>query len=101
MSGRAIVKCLVALVVLAAAAEIIPNQAQAAGRGQPTDWQRFYHYPYIYYPQNFQRSRGSYDSLYYRYPANQRIPVYNRSWYNFYPTERPYHSGHHYILDVF
>ncbi|PQO29989.1 calmodulin-binding protein [Blastopirellula marina] len=67
------------------------------------DWERFYHYPYVYYPQNFQgpeyyRSR---DSLYYRYPAEMRIPVYNKQWQNPYPNGRLYHSGHHFLLDVF
>jgi hypothetical protein len=78
-----------------------PTSTQAAGRGQPSDWQRFFYYPYLYYPQNFQRDQGSYDHMYYRYPPNRRIPVYNRDWYNFYPTARPYHRGHHFILDVF
>jgi hypothetical protein len=67
------------------------------------DWQRFYHYPYVYYPQNFW-SRDYYrssESLYYRYPPEMRIPVYNKAWQNYYPQQRRYHSGHHYILDVF
>ena len=76
------------------------SDAQAAGRGQPANWGRFYHYPYVYYPQNFQRQRP-YDHLYYKYPEQMRIPVYNKNWYNFYPSKRPYHSGHHFILDVF
>lgn len=67
------------------------------------DWERFYHYPYVYYPQNFQgpeyyRSR---ESLYYRYPAEMRIPTYNKQWHNPYPNGRLYHSGHHFELDVF
>ena len=67
------------------------------------DWNRFYHYPYVYYPQNFWGNEyfKSADSLYYRYPAEMRIPVYNRKWHNYYPNCRPYHSGHHFILDVF
>ena len=77
------------------------SKAVAAGRGQPTDWQRFYYYPYVYYPHNFIRPQPSFNSLYYRYPPEMRIPVYNKNWYNFYPTKRPYHSGHHFILDVF
>ncbi len=66
-------------------------------------WERFYHYPYVYYPQNFwgnQYYRSS-QSLYYRYPPEMRIPVYNKKWHNYYPSKRPYHSGHHFILDVF
>jgi hypothetical protein len=78
-----------------------PRDTQAAGKGQPTDWNRFYYYPYVYYPHNFRPQTKSYDHLYYRYAPERRIPVYNKNWYNFYPTERPYHMGHHFILDVF
>jgi len=72
------------------------------GNARPAqDWDRFYHYPYVYYPQNFYtdqyyRSSGS---LYYRYPAEMRIPVYNKRWYNYYPTDRLYHRGHPFQLD--
>lgn len=78
-----------------------PVTTQAAGNGQPSDWNRFFYYPYLYYPQNFKRKQESYDHMYYRYPQERRIPVYNKNWYNFYPTARPYHRGHHFILDVF
>jgi hypothetical protein len=81
------------------------------------DWNRLYHYPYVWYPQNFwgedyYRSNGN---MYHRYPAEMRIPVYNRQWHNYYPEtvlkhgrrrvcppeKRRYHSGHHFQLDVF
>ncbi|NOY29460.1 MAG: calmodulin-binding protein [Planctomycetes bacterium] len=67
------------------------------------DWNRFYHYPYVYYPQNFYGDEyyRSADSLYHRYPSEMRIPVYNRKWHNYYPNRRNYHSGHHFVLDVF
>ena len=84
------------------------------------DWQRFYHYPYVYYPQNFWGSEyyRSSESLYYRYPNEMRIPVYNKQWHNYYPeaanwdrymtgrsqgppTGGRYHMGHHFILDTF
>ena len=67
------------------------------------DWERFYHYPYVYYPQNFYGSEyyRSSNSLYHRYPQEMRIPVYNRNWQNYYPSPRPYHQGHHFVLDVF
>jgi hypothetical protein len=67
------------------------------------DWERFYHYPYVYYPQNFWGSEyyRSADSLYYRYPPEMRIPVYNRQWQNYYPQDRKYYQGHHFNLDVF
>lgn len=74
---------------------------KAAPPGQPSDWQRFYYYPYVYYPHNFQSQPQSYNHMYYRYPTERRIPVYNADWHNFYPSERPYHKGHHFILDVF
>ncbi len=75
--------------------------AKAAGRGQPTDWNRFMYYPFLYYPHNFQRPQGSNDNLYYRYGPQQRIPVLNKNWHNFHDTAQPYHKGHHFILDVF
>lgn len=67
------------------------------------DWERFYHYPYVYYPQNFwgQEYYRSSEDMYYRYPAEMQIPVYNKRWHNEYPERRRYHSGHHFILDVF
>ena len=67
------------------------------------DWERFYHYPYVYYPQNFWGNEyyRSSESLYYRYPPEMRIPVYNRMWQNYYPQDRAYHSGHQFVLDVF
>lgn len=67
------------------------------------NWERFYHYPYVYYPQNFWGNEyyRSVDNLYYRYPPEMRVPVYNKRWHNFYPTSRRYHQGHHFILDVF
>lgn len=101
MLTRKLTLGLIAFAVAIAGNLLCSSDAQAAGRGQPTDWQRFYNYPYVYYPQNFQRLPESYDHLYYRYPVQKQIPVYNKSWHNFYPSERPYHSGHHFILDVF
>lgn len=100
MLRRLLTTGLICLAVLAAT-QFGGSTAQAAGRGQPTDWNRFNYYPYLYYPHNFQRPQGSNDSLYYRYNPQQRIPVQNKNWYNFYGTEQPYHKGHHFILDVF
>ena len=77
------------------------SQVQAAGVGQPYDWGRFYHYPYVYYPQNYSAHMRTFDSLYHRYPPEMRIPVYNRHWHNYYPNRRRFHSGHHFVLDVF
>lgn len=67
------------------------------------EWNRFYHYPYVYYPQNFrgQEYYRSSNSLYYRYPPEMRIPVYNKKWHNYYPAGRRYHFGHHFRTDVF
>jgi hypothetical protein len=93
------------------AAAFSPNQAeaqQAFGRVWGTtyktqDWDRFYHYPYVYYPQNFWGNEyyRSAESLYYRYPPEMRIPVYNNKWHNYYPEGRRYHSGFHFALDTF
>jgi len=94
------------VLVLGMAADAPAQQAfdRQWGRSYSTqDWNRFYHYPYVWYPQNFWGSdyyRSSED-LYYRYPPEMQIPVYNRQWHNYYPQDRRYHSGHHFILDVF
>jgi hypothetical protein len=67
------------------------------------DWERFYHYPYVYYPQNYYGNEyyRSAEDLYYRYPNEMRIPVYNKQWHNEYPENRLYHRGSDFILDVF
>lgn len=84
------------------------NAQRAFGRGwgntyRTQDWERYYHYPYVYYPQNFWSSEyyRSSDNMYFRYPPEMRIPVYNTKWHNPYPEGRKYHSGHHFILDTF
>ena len=73
------------------------------GAQSSRDCNRFYHYPYVYYPQNFKGDEyyRSSDSMYHRYPREMQIPVYNRHWHNYYPSSRRYHWGHHFILDVF
>ena len=67
------------------------------------DLSRFNHYPCVFYPQNFRGNEyyRSSNSMYYRYPKEMQIPVYNRAWHNYYPSSRRYHWGHHFILDVF
>ncbi|TWU45247.1 hypothetical protein Q31b_04180 [Novipirellula aureliae] len=76
---------------------------QWGGQPGPRDWNRFYHYPYVYYPQNFysQEYFQSNGSMYQRYPQEMQIPVYNKNWHNYYPSSRRFHQGHHFILDVF
>jgi hypothetical protein len=66
------------------------------------DWNRLYHYPYVWYAQNFYADgyMQSANDLYYRYPQEMRVPVYNRAWQN-YPKNRRYYQGHHFNLDVF
>ena len=49
MLGRMIHGGVLAAAVFAAVTMLMADDARAAGRGQPTDWQRFYYYPYIYY----------------------------------------------------
>ena len=99
-----------AAIVLASTAVAPRASAETRAYGQswggaPTmrDWNRFYHYPYVYYPQNFYGADyyKSADSLYHRYPPEMRIPVYNKRWHNYYPSNRRYHKGHHFMLDVF
>ena len=73
------------------------------GAAGSRDCARFYHYPYVFYPQNYRGSEyfQSSGSMYNRYPPEMQIPVYNRHWHNYYPSSRRYHWGHHFILDVF
>lgn len=101
MLGRAIPAALLCALTFAAVSTCGVRETQAARPGQPTDWKRFYYYPYVYYPHSFQRQPQSYNHLYYRYPASRRIPVYRKDWHNFYPSERPYYRGNHFMLDVF
>ncbi|REJ70954.1 MAG: hypothetical protein DWQ34_23625 [Planctomycetota bacterium] len=94
---------LTGLVLLAAATGslLTSSDAHAAPPGQPSNWQRFYYYPYVYYPQNFQQYPESYDHLYYRYPRERQIPVFNANWHNFYLMDKPFHKGGHFALDIF
>ncbi len=101
MPARSLIGCLIVLMTLVVFSTCSPTQARAANEGQPTDWHRFYYYPYVYYPHNFQRPQGSFNHMYYRYPQNRQIPVFNRDWYNFYTDDNQWHSGHAFILDVF
>ncbi|MFM7843306.1 MAG: calmodulin-binding protein [Planctomycetota bacterium] len=73
------------------------------GSYQMRDWERFYHYPYVFYPQNYWGNEyyRSSESLYFRYPPEMRIPVYNKKWHNELPQGQRYHWGHHFRLDVF
>jgi hypothetical protein len=95
-----------ALVAVIAVADAQAEQAYGRqwGRTYSTqDWNRFYHYPYVYYPQNFWGSDyyRSAEDLYFRYPPEMRIPVYNSKWQNFYPKAERYHQGDHNKLDIF
>ena len=80
-----------------------PAFGQSWGAQSAQSWDRFYHYPYVYYPHNYagKDAYRSSDSLYYRYTQAMRVPVYNKKWHNYYPSARPYHRGHQFILDVF
>ncbi len=88
------------------------TQAQAQSPAYNANWggqyssrnmDRFYHYPYVTYPQNYWGSSyyRSADSMYHRYPPEMRVPVYNKSWHNYYPSSRRYHWGHQFITDIF
>jgi hypothetical protein len=114
--------------VLVCSAFVVADSASAqqraygqtwGGQASTRDWNRFYHYPYVYYPQNFWEPEyyRSSDSMYHRYPPEMRIPVYNKQWHNFYPEKprdhndlwdpwtardpRRFHQGNHFRLDVF
>ena len=109
MIRRALLATIAAVVIVFAVDQSQADaQQNASGNGwgsqyNMNDWGRLYHYPYVYYPQNFYGNEyyRSAQSLYYRYPAEMRVPVYNKAWHNYYPQSRRYHWGHQFILDVF
>lgn len=117
MLRRTIIALLCAVVVWAVLSVATAQAQQAYGRQwghsySTQDWNRLYHYPYVYYPQNFwgpDYYRSS-DDMYFRYPPEMRIPVYNRQWQNFYPdtsirfdrlSSPRYQQGYHFVLDTF
>lgn len=87
----------------------------AASEVSATDWSRFYHYPYSYFPQNYRAPYQSADfdtgtQGYPSYPANMAFPPYYRTdlyypyWHGHYKpggTRKSRYQGNHYILDVF
>lgn len=98
--------CAAGLSVLVSAQEAQAQQAygrQWGGSYSKRDWDRLYHYPYVYYPQNFWSNEyyKSSNDLYFRYPPEMRVPVYNKQWHNMYPEGALYHTGHHFLLDTF
>lgn len=129
---RRIVLVLLLVACIATVFCVTDAQAQQAygrqwGHSYSTqDWNRMYHYPYVYYPQNYwgpDYYRSSED-LYHRYPQEMRIPVYHKQWQNYYPQHRKdpvrsqyqffkmfgggelhtglkYYRGHHFTADVF
>ena len=110
MTRRAVWICVCAVVMTACLSgrDATAQQQRAFGRVWGNaygthDWERFYHYPYVFYPQNYWGNEyyRSSESLYYRYPPEMRIPVYNKQWHNYYPQGRRFHFGHHFMLDVF
>jgi hypothetical protein len=108
MIRRALLATAAAVVIMFAfdqseAAAQYPGYGPAGSQYNMNDWDRLYHYPYVYYPQNFYGNEyyRSAQSLYYRYPQEMRTPVYNKAWQNYYPSNRRYHWGHQFVLDVF
>lgn len=105
---RALLAIICACVLSSAVTSGIQADQRAYGRVwgknySNNDWNRFYHYPYVYYPHSYWGSEyyRSAEDLYYRYPPEMRVPVYNKQWHNFYPSAHRYHWGHHFNLDVF
>lgn len=80
-----------------------PGGRAATSSTNAEDWNRFYHYPYVYYPQNFWSPEyfRSGNNMYNRYPAEMQVPAYNRTWQNFSPAPKKFHQGNHFRLDIF
>lgn len=85
----------------------------ASAGAQATDWGRFYHYPYSYFPGNYRQPFRSQDFDtrygYPMYPAYMAFPPYFRTdlYYPYHRHMKPgnnpksYYQGNHFILDVF
>lgn len=73
--------------------DIVDASPYATPSGEPQDWARFRHYPYAYYPHNFNEAGAN--------PAAMQVQKYNPDWQNYYPTPRRFHEGKHFLLDVF
>jgi hypothetical protein len=128
MARRTVFLSAVLVFALVALSSVTCYAQQAYGRQwghtySTQDWNRMYHYPYVYYPQNYygQDYYRSSEDMYHRYPPEMQIPVYNKSWANFYPEHRKdprftenlicpfterhsgsrYSSGHHFVMDIF
>mgnify|MGYP001545765095 CR=1 FL=1 len=108
MIRRTMIALVGALALSTAATRAEAQQPQAYGRQwaqsyNTQDWSRFLHYPYVWYPQDFWGPDyyKSAQSLYFRYPPEMRIPVYNKRWQNEYPQARRSPPGPTFLLDTF
>ena len=101
----AVAICVCAFAVIGQSTAQAQQPAYGANWGQQSsrNMERFYHYPYVTYPQNYWGNEyfRSADSLYHRYPAEMQVPKYNQQWHNYYSSPRRYHFGHHFLTDVF
>lgn len=57
MIKRAALTGMFLLTAIVTGLAMTPGEAEATQPGQPNNWQRFYYYPYVYYPQNFRQGR--------------------------------------------
>ncbi|QDU60154.1 hypothetical protein Pan216_09910 [Planctomycetes bacterium Pan216] len=85
----------------------------SVGAAQATEWGRFYHYPYSYFPVNYRKPFNSRDAYmpygYPMYPQYQAFPPYFRKdlYYPYLRQLKPgnnwksWYQGNHYQLDVF
>ncbi len=98
--------CVAAFSIVLSSSEAAAQQAygnQWARQYNAQDWQRMYYYPYVYYPHNYYSADyyKSSEDLYNRYPAEMKVPAYNKDWMNYYPSTRKFHSGNHFRMDIF
>lgn len=79
----AVAICVCAFAVIGQSTAQAQQPAYGASWGQQgsRNMDRFYHYPYVTYPQNYWGNEyfRSADSLYHRYPAEMRVPVDRKS----------------------
>ena len=95
--------CLLCIFLLSHSVSAQQGYGQQWATASAQNWQRFYYYPYVYYPHNYYTPEyyQSGPDIYHRYPAEMQVPAYDKTWINFYPSQRRYHNGNHFRLDIF
>ncbi|TWT62671.1 hypothetical protein [Rubinisphaera italica] len=78
------------------------QEANATGQRKPINWNRIYQDLGLIEPQDFQQF-NCHNNMLDRIDVQMQMPVNNKDLNLLYPkeTEKPYHKGYSFIMDVF